>query len=386
MFQPNSGELNENLVSYTKGLSYNSTDNTYELTLQVKSSSDTSFINHVNNVRIEYSDSAHEFSATAPADGYYLVQIWGGAGGIGAGNRGGSGGSGGYIQGVVHLNKDDLVTSTIGADGADGGSARNGGHGGNYTSFNINNETILIAGGGGGGGGTGGLLGLFSGGNGESGSTDSYSTSLDYDITQYNGKDGEAGSTTAFGSGGAGGNAGQNFKSSTVSDDASNLGSAAQEIVNSASYSDYTLNDLGGAIYISGRANNSITGIEFQNNTATDGNGGTIYLSSASSKIENCDFTGGVASQSGGTIYAIEESESLLTINMVTISNSTATNGSGGGIYAECSVDSDYLIISDSSANADTGLGGGIYLGCLSAIVSNTADFKYVLLDKKRMD
>ena len=250
VFQPNSGELNENLVSYTKGLSYNSTDNTYELTLQVKSSSDTSFINHVNNVRIEYSDSAHEFSATAPADGYYLVQIWGGAGGIGAGNRGGSGGSGGYIQGVVHLNKDDLVTSTIGADGADGGSARNGGHGGNYTSFNINNETILIAGGGGGGGGTGGLLGLFSGGNGESGSTDSYSTSLDYDITQYNGKDGEAGSTTAFGSGGAGGNAGQNFKSSTVSDDASNLGSAAQEIVNSASYSDYTLNDLGGAIYI----------------------------------------------------------------------------------------------------------------------------------------
>ncbi len=125
---------------------------------------------------------------TAPADGWYYVEAWGGNGGSGGNARlswnytswgtnrtgsltayGGSGGSGGYISTYVYLNKGDVISYTLGSAGSSGSTGTDhatssgewistsgtGGSGGKATTVNFNGQTILIAGGGGGGGGAG---------------------------------------------------------------------------------------------------------------------------------------------------------------------------------------------------------------------------------------
>lgn len=71
---------------------------------------------------------------TAPKDGYYLIQAWGGNGGTGgythyddngglAGNmnrEGGKGGTGGYIYTVVYLTQDEQIQVAVGANGTKG--------------------------------------------------------------------------------------------------------------------------------------------------------------------------------------------------------------------------------------------------------------------------
>ena len=108
---------------------------------------------------------------TAPVDGYYYIQAWGGDGGKG-GNRstpweviiyayGGAGGDGGYVSGYVYLTAGQSLSVHIGAKGNDGDygnntSSRTAGEGGGYTYIKTKNEAsedvyLLIAGGGGGG-------------------------------------------------------------------------------------------------------------------------------------------------------------------------------------------------------------------------------------------
>ena len=116
-------------------------------------------------------------------DGYYLVELWGGAGGRGNLNlTTGLGGASGYVYGIVHLNYEDTIYVTLGGNGestgsnlaatdiscvggANGGGPSTGGGagGGGYSAVGVNvssinltdlndNKVLLIAGGAGGGG------------------------------------------------------------------------------------------------------------------------------------------------------------------------------------------------------------------------------------------
>lgn len=246
LFSSNSGELNGNRLDYTKSLTYDENTDTYELSLRVKTGTDTSYKN-INPIRSPYSEEHANLTVIVPADGYYMIQLWGGNGGKGNGNNGGSGGSGGYVQGVVYLTAGETLTARIGKNGNDGSSSRSGGVGGQSTYMQIDTAYSMIAGGGGGGGGYGGLdWGLVPGSPGTSSSStsNSYSGSPD----DYNGENGENGSL--FAGGGAGGEAGGNFRDGSVLTDASGLSAEAQSLYDAASQSDYTNNGGGGAVYI----------------------------------------------------------------------------------------------------------------------------------------
>ena len=247
-FSANSGEMNGNRLKYTKSLSYFSETGIYELSLEISSGTDSSYA-EVSPLKIAYSSSQESLTAEAPASGYYMFQLWGGNGGKGNGSYGGAGGEGGYVCGIVHFEKGDVITATLGADGATPDIDRAGGPGGGYTSLTSGANLILVAGGGGGGGGYGGLFGLLNPGKaGESVSvtTDEPPSDLS-DLSDYAGKDGGAGSL--LDGGGSGGSAGVNYRRSDVLTDASSLSADAQDIFNLASESDYT-HGSGGAIYI----------------------------------------------------------------------------------------------------------------------------------------
>lgn len=149
--------------------------------------------------------------------GYYLVELWGGAGGKGAGNEIGNGqaGEAGYVNGIVYLNSGQNVYMTLGGNGytgtstssatagganAGGTSAAGGGGGGGYSALAVDvnsitlanvldNKVFFIAGGGGGGGAKIGSIG--NSGSGGAGGNINSSATLNYDNgTIYNGSNG----------------------------------------------------------------------------------------------------------------------------------------------------------------------------------------------------
>lgn len=248
VFSANSGELNGNRLSYTKGLAYDEQTDIYELSLQIKAGTDNNY-SSVNPIRGVYGTEYDNWTAAVPESGYYMFQLWGGNGGKGNGENGGNGGAAGYVSGYVYLNADEIITVKIGANGVDAVSNRAGGTGGGYTSVQIGGEYIMIAGGGGGGGGYGGWTGWVSHGENGSNVTDTR-TEFSGDLLVYSGGSGGTGSSTIFGDGGTGGTAGVNYLSGSVLTDSSLLSPEAQEIFNSALQNDYENNGGGGAFYV----------------------------------------------------------------------------------------------------------------------------------------
>ena len=152
-------------------------------------------------------------------DGYYLVELWGGAGGRGNLNlTTGLGGAGGYVYGIIYLNYEDKLYITLGGNGqsvgsdlyqndisclggANGGGPSTGGGagGGGYSAVgvnissmtldNLNNNKILLIAGGGGAGGTRTVTAI-AGSGGIGGNITTSATTSHSNGTIYNGGDG----------------------------------------------------------------------------------------------------------------------------------------------------------------------------------------------------
>lgn len=147
-------------------------------------------------------DTAGTYTFTAPCDGTYLVECWGGGGG-GAGGSGASGGGGGaggsYARSVLTLTAGSY-TVVVGAGGA-GGPVGGAGSAGGASSFGA--SLVVAAGGLAGSGAIGGAAGsgsvgstVFAGGHGGS------------SAGHPRGGGGGGGSAHPLGSGGGGGNGG----------------------------------------------------------------------------------------------------------------------------------------------------------------------------------
>lgn len=226
--------LNGTIFNYTKTLEYDTVNQNYILSLNVKSEDEI-------GERTLFSDST-----TTPyvinKTGYYMIQVWGGNGGSGGRSStglisGGSGGSGGYVEKYVYLEAGDELSLTIGANGSNGSQSSDfwgkseAGDGGGYSSVIIDSTVAIVAGGGGGGAGTSGMT---AGENGDSASGNP-SNSLDTDFSDYMGVKGTTGSN-------GGGAAGKNYCNTTiVKDDASILSNNAKTFISEADADDWNV-------------------------------------------------------------------------------------------------------------------------------------------------
>ncbi len=101
---------------------------------------------YVTTVRTSAENGYH----VIPADGYYLIDLWGGSGSSGYNNAvysGGIGGSAGRVYGYIYLEKGDTLVYSIGTNGGSGdmkGGKNYGGNGGDE------NHSLVGAGNGGG--------------------------------------------------------------------------------------------------------------------------------------------------------------------------------------------------------------------------------------------
>jgi hypothetical protein len=131
-------------------------------------SGDILIFNHANGASLNW---------TVPETGTYKIKAYGAKGG------GSSGGAGGIIEGIISLNKGQILNLTSYAAGTGGGAGgiggspyltanggSNGGTGGGGTKIKLDGVLILAAGGGGGSGGAGGSSNGYSGGAGGAGS------------------------------------------------------------------------------------------------------------------------------------------------------------------------------------------------------------------------
>ena len=246
--------LGKFMVHYSKTLKYE--NGMYVYTLNVNSQADQNHnispddeaLNHL--LTFDSANPVVEFDHTIEADGWYLIQLWGGNGGAGGGgmlgwSEGGKGGTGGYVSGYVKLNKGDIVELFYGINGSnDNSGSFVAGSGGKHSRASIitvdsegnpHEEVIMIAGGGGGGG----YGFISSGSNGgdatifiEDGTLDSSS--------EYSAYDGAGGSNRE------GGAAGKNYRSSRVITDISQLGAEAQKKYNESVQEDYLASAYGG--------------------------------------------------------------------------------------------------------------------------------------------
>ncbi len=251
-------ELNDVIVTASKGLEYQNGNYVFKLNLEQTT----------QNIVFPYSTQAKTTAGAGSYEvltsGWYYIQAWGANGQASQGAAtqrytgatrisvdGASGGAGGYVSGYIYLEAGSSIDYVIGegktdpsgyyvspstgkhptATGSVGYSASSGGAGGNYTSVSIEGNVIAIAGGGGGGGGSAAAstTGLSSPktGQGEAGKQNStinneliLNSSNAIDYASYNGKQGTSGSAYAkypvlsnsyYANGGGGGDGGSNY-------------------------------------------------------------------------------------------------------------------------------------------------------------------------------
>lgn len=125
-------------VNYTQTLQDNS-DGTYSLILELQDASTVTDTNKNSTV-------SQNGYFVAPADGTYLVGLWGGDGGNGNPDKGngGKGGTGGHVHAQIKLNAGDILVYMLGGDGAQttsedigGGVNGNGGNAGASTNYTV---------------------------------------------------------------------------------------------------------------------------------------------------------------------------------------------------------------------------------------------------------
>ena len=186
------------------------------------------FINYSGQTVFNFDYTGAEQTFTAPVSGTYRLETWGAQGSSNLlVNPVATGGYGGYSNGLINLNKDDILYIAVGERGKDGEKAYNGGGygqigGGGTThialkSGTLNNlkndiDKILIVSGGGGGNDTSWKIipsgGGFKGVNGED--TISGGQNLNPN-TSYNGSFGQGGNSIILSNNDSGGGGGGGF-------------------------------------------------------------------------------------------------------------------------------------------------------------------------------
>ncbi|MBO5295677.1 MAG: InlB B-repeat-containing protein, partial [Clostridia bacterium] len=248
---PDTSVLNGLTVSGYKTLGFE--DGAYKLGVGVEQLSDD-FVSVGSKTTFTLADD-QEYEWSPPTAGWYYIQAWGGNGqgsgashvnrsslkehGLGARS---AGGVGGYVSGFVYLTTDDIITYKVGVNSTTPTTAMNnqstsiscrgnncswtngvtgatadayidiygsvasegwvytaGGKGGTYTSIELNDKYLFIAGGGGGAGGSGAAATTGSKVDGESGETGgtnkdpTIAEDRQADLNAYNGEDGNDG-------------------------------------------------------------------------------------------------------------------------------------------------------------------------------------------------
>ena len=263
---PGEGSLFDNEFTGQKSLTFDKETETYQLayTFDITRNVDT---NALESPKPYYYDTIGSFTVPENKAGYYLIQAWGGNGGNGGtheGGAGGSGGAGGYVYGYIHLNAGDIIHATTGKNGSNGSGGRTDqvqSSGGEASRAGFKDGKDLIIAGGGGGGGNGGNgdwnLSSESGTKGSPANTEPLKELTGNEV--FAGGEGGAAvyEHVLFGlykcsSGGGAGTAGANYRSSTMSTDASALTAAAQNIYNTkiAESSNPNPNKNGGSVII----------------------------------------------------------------------------------------------------------------------------------------
>lgn len=252
--EPGTAVLNGLNVTGSKTLSYEDGKYTFSTIIDQQSQ------NLTIGGETEIFSTAGSTVWTAPEDGWYYVQAWGGNGGrsgsatIYNGKKGGSltasgasGGEGGYVYAYMYLQKGAILETYVGAAGSNGSadsrtisSGNTNGHaqstagsGGSYSYVKYGDTYVAIAGGAGGGGASiiyGRTYNVISGFSGErnwvgtrGSSVTTTNSTLDTSLAAYRGGSGGAGSisygTSVFaipsGGSGGGGSAGRNYKNTT---------------------------------------------------------------------------------------------------------------------------------------------------------------------------
>lgn len=137
--------LGSETINYVQTLKANG-DGTFSLVFELESASS------VIDGNTDSSVSQNGYF-TAPADGDYLVQLWGGTGGNGGapegGGQAGVGGAGGYVYGIISLKKGQTLYYQLGGNGRSTTSQDSGG-GANGPGGHAGASTTNIVGGGGG--------------------------------------------------------------------------------------------------------------------------------------------------------------------------------------------------------------------------------------------
>ena len=131
--------LGRSAIAYSQKLTDNG-NGTYTLSLTMKDAS------NVSDVSMDDTVSRNNYF-TAPANGDYLIELWGGTGGNGSNNgnvKGGTGGKAGHVYGVVTLKKGETLYYQLGGNGnatlksdEGGGVNGNGGASGGLSSYSV---------------------------------------------------------------------------------------------------------------------------------------------------------------------------------------------------------------------------------------------------------
>lgn len=351
--------LGKFMVTYTKSMVYEPTENTYTYTLKIQSTAherhsldpDTPGINHV--VDYDPNNPVIEYEHTIEVDGCYLIQVWGGNGGKGGNgmfgwSEGGVGGAGGYVSGYVDLQKGDTIEIFVGMNGTDASGAFSTGTGGKHSRVSLihqdgTQEVLMIAGGGGGGGygfGNDGSAGgavetTVQGGTVESGN-------------EYEAYDGVSGSNRN------GGSAGKNYISSRVKTDPTSLEGDAANRFAQANQTDYSASVGAGTTYVKCLeiAESSIQDVVQEIQDALTDYGVALSVSKYF-KVDNVTLNGVASAKHGENVYTATDktiseidyvSGEDTPISIVNIIPDVVTNSTEGGTINTATIDFDIVI------------------------------------------
>ncbi len=168
--------------------------------------------------------------------------------------------------------------------------------------------------------------------------------------------------------GGAGNNAiltvyGSSFYNNTASTNGGAIVNTGAKLnISNSSFLKNTANNLGGAI--SSEANNLIlTHSVVQGNKVLSGSGGGV-ATNATSMIEFTEFTGNIASESGGAVYAYNSGTNADTMIEYAEFNNNNASKLGGAVYNEGDMNMHYSELSDNritGSGSDEVGGGALY-------------------------
>ncbi|MDX1520986.1 MAG: Calx-beta domain-containing protein, partial [Anaerolineae bacterium] len=123
--------------------------------------------------------------------------------------------------------------------------------------------------------------------------------------------------------------------------------------INTSTISGNTAADSGGGVFSSGNGTINIVDSTISGNTAND-EGGGVY-SDSTTNITNSTISGNSAANNGGGLALSFDPSGNVTMNHVTISNNTATAGTGGGMFRLAGIGGGTVTVQNSIIAENTG-------------------------------